>query len=107
MDGDQSLLAGESSENMLGAIRRLSDKMTPAAVGKYVAEAIQYRLTNWRRGQRNTTFATTTDFLNVLKHMTATPVISSSAGTGVVIRSQKRIEDVAGDKNNEETGENN
>ena len=46
MDGDQTLLAWESSENMLGAIRRLSDKMTPAGVGKYVAEAIQYCLTN-------------------------------------------------------------
>ena len=107
MDSDQTLLAGVSSENMLGAISPLSDKMTPAAVGKYVAEAIQYRLTNWRRGQRNTTFATTTDFLHILKHMTATPVISSGAGTGVVIRSQKRIEDAAGDENNEETGEDN
>ena len=94
MDSAQTLLTGESSENMLGAIRRLSDKMTPAAVGKYVAGAIQYRLANWRRGQRNTTFATTTDFLHVLKHMSATPLISSSAGAGVVTRPKRRIEGV-------------
>ena len=38
--------------------------------------------------------------------MTATPLISSGAGAGVVTRSQKRIEDAAGDENNEESGEN-
>ena len=105
MDGSQTLLARESSENMLGAIRRLSDKMTPAAVGKYVADAIQYGLANWRRGQRNTTFATTTDFLHILKYMTATPLISSSAGAGVVTRPKKRIEGVKGSENNKESGE--
>ena len=38
--------------------------------------------------------------------MTATPLISSGAGAGVVTRSQKRIENAAGDENNEESGEN-
>ena len=72
---------------------------------KHVAEAIHYRLANWRRGQRNTTFATTTDFLHVLKRVSATPLISSGAGAGVVTRSQKRIEDAAGEENNEESSE--
>ena len=102
MDGSQTLLAGESSENMLGAITRLSDKMTPAAVGKYIADAIQYRLANCRRGQRNTTFATTTDFLHVLKDMTVTPLISSGAGAGVVTRSKKRIKGAARNENSED-----
>ena len=105
MDGSQTLLVGVSSGNMSGAIRRLSDKMTPAAVGKYVADAIQYRLTNWRRGQRNTTFATTTDFLNVLKHMTVTPLISCGAGAGVVTRSKKRTEGAARKVNSEDDDE--
>ena len=102
LDGSQTLLAGDSSENMLRAIRRLSDKMTPAAVGKYVADAIQNRLANWRCRQRNTTFATTTDFLHVLKHMTVTPLISSGAGAGVVTRSKKRIEGAARNENSED-----
>ena len=103
MDGSQTLVAEESSENMLEAIKRLSDKMTPAAIGKYVADAIQYRLANWRRGQRNTTFATTTNYLQVPKHMTATPLISSGAAAGVVTCPKKRIEDEKGSENNKES----
>ena len=105
MDSSQTLLPEESSENMLGAIMRLSNKMTPAAVGKYVADAIQYRLANWRRGQRNTTFATTTDFLHVLKHMTVTPLISCGAGARVVTRSKKRTEGAARNENSEDDEE--
>ena len=39
--------------------------------------------------------------------MTATPLISSGSSAGVVPHSQKRIEDAAGDENNEESGEDN
>ena len=105
MDGSQTLLTGKSSENMLGAIRRLSDEMTPAAVEKYVADDIQYRLANCRRGQRNTTFATTTDFLLVLKQITVTPLISSGAGGGAVTRSNKRIKGAARNGNSEDDEE--
>ena len=95
LDATQSLLPENTPENMLAAIRRLSDNMTASSTGKHLAKAIQHRLANWRCGQRNTTLATTTDFHYVEKNTAIATLISSGAGAeGSSTRKRQRIEDV-------------
>ena len=60
-----NLLPDKQPENMLASIRRLSAKMTLEEAEIRLTKAVNHRLTNWRRGQRTTTIATTSDFLSV------------------------------------------
>ena len=61
MDPTETILLNRNLEKILQAISRISNLVSAEVAGRYLTRAIQHRLTNWRKAQRNTELATTTD----------------------------------------------
>ena len=86
---------------MLQAISRISNLVSAEVAGRHLTKAIQHRLTNWRKVQRNTKLATTTDFCFVQNQVTqivkdaatAAAVAAALAGTSTMAGSGATIQE--------------